>query len=122
MKKISLFNGNGHRYKIDMPTLFILSEHINDVALDHIRKNTGIDFKFTGWGYTAIPKSHYQMTKLFLTYNFKTQYHNNASTKNIIYLKFCTDKAFQIKDICYNCCRENQINVNGLSQGDRLLV
>lgn len=95
METISLFNGNEQRYKQDMPTLTYLTEYINPVALKHIEKNTGLKFKKVGWGYTAKPKTSKQVLKLLLTYNFRTQYHNNATTKNTIFLKGCDGEIFK---------------------------
>lgn len=122
MNKINLFNGNGHRYKLDMPCIHILADNINDVALDHIKKQTGLIFKKNGWGYEAKPRTFYQITKLFLTYDFKTQYHNNLTTKNTILLKFCNQDGFKVNSICFECCKDNNINLRGMTENDKLKV
>jgi len=85
---LTLINGNGKPYKIELPTIYIQQEHINDVALNHILENTGLKFKNTGYGYTAKPETPEQIVKLLMTYNWKTVYYNNASWRNIIFLKF----------------------------------
>ena len=122
-KKISMFNGNGKRYIRDLPELMILTtKNINEIVLNHIKKQTGISFKKSWVGYSGTPKSFYQITKLFLTYNFRTQYHDNLSTKNTILLKFCSDEVFKVTSLCYECVEKNGINMLMLEKTDRLGV
>ena len=87
METLTLFNGNDKRYKLDMPKIFIRDKFINDVALEHIIHNTGIKFKDTGYGYIGYPTTTKQIVKLFLTYNWRTDYYNNANTHNTLFLK-----------------------------------
>lgn len=87
MEKISLVNGNGKKYRIGLPKIIIQMEYINEVALKHILENTGIRFIKNGWGYEGQPKTSKQIVKLFLTYNYKTEYYNNLDTKNTLLLK-----------------------------------
>ena len=97
MEQVTRYNGNNTLYTVDMPKIIILAEHINDVALNHIRKNTGLDFIKKGWlnNYEAQPTTHTQLTALFLTYNFKTQYNDNANIKNSLLLKFVNNEEFK---------------------------
>ena len=120
--QVSMFNGNGYRYKRDIPEIHILDEFINDVALDNIKKQTGITFKNIGWGYTGQPKTFYQITKLFLTYDWKTQYHDNNTTHNTIFLKTCRDEGFKVRTVCYDCCKDNRIHTGDLQKGEKLIV
>lgn len=83
---LRVFNGNGQLMKKELPTLIILGK-MNDVALAHMKKNTGLNFKDTSFGYTVQPKTSNQLARLFLTYNFKTRYFNNADYKNTLFLK-----------------------------------
>ena len=120
METLTLINGNDQKYTRDLPKLHIIADEINDTALEHIAENTGLHFKSTGFGYVAQPENSQQLVKLFLTYNFKTQYYDNADYKNTLFLKFDHHTGFQVDSICFDCCQHNHINTNGLKQGDRL--
>ena len=121
METLTMLNGNHQQYTVDLPKLVILGEKWGDIAIEHIRENTGLLFEATHWqGMEAQPHSSEQIAKLFLTYNFKTQYHNNATNHNTLYLKLDYHVGFKVDSICYDCCKENSIPVNGLKQGDRL--
>lgn len=121
METLTLINGNKQQYTVDLPRLVIIGDKWNDTAIEHVKENTGLLFKATHWqGMEAQPHSSEQITKLFLTYNFKTQYHNNATNHNTLYLKPDRHVGFQVDSICYDCCKKNHINTNGLEQGDRL--
>lgn len=120
--KIKRIDGNGKPYYSEMPKIHILDE-INDVALNHIKENTGLNFKSSGFGYVATPKQYKQVLVLLMTYNFKTQYHDNATNHNILYLKFCSDEAFKINSICRKCAINNNIvNATQLKKSDILGV
>ena len=86
MQRWSLLNGNGHHYSIDIPVVHITDRYINDAALEHILDYTGLDFKDTGWGYVAQPVSCHQIVKLIIRYNYTSNYHDNATHKNILFL------------------------------------
>jgi len=124
MEQITTMNGNKQPITKDLPRLVILTRHtINDIALAHLTENTGLNFVKTAWGnYEAQPTESRQIAALFLTYNFKTQYHNNGTTKNTIFLKFCQDEGFKVDAICFDCVGRNHIVTNGLQQGDILSV
>lgn len=113
------YNGNGQKYQKGLPDLVILHK-INDVAIEHIRKQTRLQFKWTGLFHIAKPKTAEQITKLFMTYNYKTQYHDNATTKNTIYLKSDHHVGFKVDSICYDCVKENNVVVSGLTKESRL--
>jgi hypothetical protein len=117
---VCLYNGNNKRYTQQLPKLCILTKEINDTALKHIEKNTGLKFEQKGWCYSVQPTTSKQIVKLFLTYNFKTQYHDNIDTKNTILLKFDGDVGFKINAICYDCVKYNGITTTGLAKGDML--
>ncbi len=120
MKTLTLINGNKQPYTIDLPRLCILGRQWNDVALAHVKENTGLSFEAKHYGMESQPTTCEQIAALFLTYNFKTQYHNNASTRNTIYLKGDHHTGFKVDSICFDCCKHNHIHLNGLKQGDRL--
>ena len=119
MEKLALVNGNGQQYIVELPKLVILGEKWNDAAIERVFENTGLLFRGE-FNLEAQPHSSQQITKLLLTYNFKTQYHNNATSHNTLFLKSDHHVGFQVDSICFDCCKENHINVNGLKQGDRL--
>jgi len=88
METIMLINGNRQEYTTDMPNIIILAKNLNDVALAHIKENTGLEFvKGNGGNYEAQPTKGMQIAALFLTYNFKTKYYNNIDHKNVLMLK-----------------------------------
>ena len=122
METLTLINGNNRQYNIGLPKIIILGERYNDVAIEHIYQETGLIFKDTGGYYTMVAQPHesQQIVKLLLTYNFKTQYHNNNTDKNTLFLKSDHHIGFRVESICLDCCKENHINTNGLKQGDRL--
>ena len=120
METVSLFNGNNRRYKQDLPRLVYLTDGINDVALKHIQRNTGLNFVKAAWSYWAQPKTSKQIVKLLLTYNFKTEYHDNGCTHNTIYLKGMHNVGFKVNTICFECCEHNGIYTGGLSKKSRL--
>ena len=85
---LTMFNGNGQRMEKSLPTIWIM-DSINDVALSYIAENTNLHFKRHGFsGYIATPVNSNQIARLFLTYNFKTRYFNNADLDNTLLLKF----------------------------------
>lgn len=83
---LTMFNGNKQKYKKGLPAIIIL-DNMNDVARAWIEKQTGLKLKVCYCGLTAQPKRSQQITKLFLTYNFKTLYYNNWNFKNTLMLK-----------------------------------
>ena len=120
-EKVYRTNGNGQQYIVDLPKIVILTKHINKVALEHIKQDTRLFFEQDSWGnYTAQPTNSNQIVTLLLTYNYKTQYHNNGSTKNTLFLKSDHHNGFEVDSICFDCCTHNGIRTNGLEQGDRL--
>lgn len=114
------YNGNGQKYEKGLPTLVILHK-INDVAMEHIRRQTQIQFKWNGFSYTAKPKTAEQIVKLIMTYNYKTRYYNNGSTKNTLFLKSDHHIGFDVDSICYECVKENHIIASGLTKESRLM-
>lgn len=108
---LTLINGNGIAYTLGLPKLFILGK-LNDTALEHVRENTGLHFKRSHVGLEAQPTSSNQIAALFLTYNFKTRYYNNADTKNTIFLKSDHHVGFQVDSICLDCVKHNHITTN----------
>lgn len=119
METITRFNGNKQRYTTGLPRL-IIQGHINDRALEHIAENTGLHFKHTGMGYEAQPTSSNQIATLFMTYNYKTRYFNNASFDNTLMLRSDHHIGFDVGAICFDCCQYNHIVTNGLKKGDML--
>ena len=84
---LKMFNGNKQLYKKPLPAIIILG-NMNDVARAWIEKQTGLKLKACYCGLKMQPKRSQQITKLFLTYNFKTRYFDNSAMKNTILLKF----------------------------------
>ena len=93
-EKITRINGNGQEYESSIPAIVILDE-LNDVCLKHIHENTGLMFENKGSWSSAQPKTSNQVLTLIMTYNFRTQYHNNTTSKNTLYLKWCNDENFK---------------------------
>ena len=120
METLSLINGNKQVMNKELPKLVILDKYINDVALEHIAENTGLNFTKTIWNYEAQPTQSQQIVKLFLTYNFKTRYYDNATIHNALYLKGDHHVGFDVDSICFNCVKDNNIYIEGLKQGDKL--
>lgn len=119
METLTLINGNRQQYNISLPKIVILGDKWNDTALEHVYEETGLLFK-GDYNMEAQPHNSQQIVKLLLTYNFKTQYHNNATNHNTLFLKPDHHVGFQVDSICFDCCKENHVNVNGLKEGDRL--
>ncbi len=118
---LTLINGNGKPYTLGLPKLHILDKKYNDVALAHIKKNTGLSFQVTPWGQMeAQPENALQITALLMTYNFKTRYYNNADAHNTLFLKSDHHTGFQVDSICLDCVKHNHIHAGGLVEGDRL--
>ena len=119
METITRFNGNNQQYAVELPRL-VIQGHINDTALKHIADNTSLNFVKTFSGYEAQPLTSNQIAALFLTYNYKTRYYNNGSTKNTLFLRSDHHIGFDIGAICFDCCKYNHIHTNGLKKGDML--
>ena len=98
MKKeiLTMFNGNKQEYKKGLPAIIIL-DNMNDVARAWIEKQTGLKLEVCYCGLTAQPKRSQQITKLFLTYNFKTRYFDNSTIKNTMLLQFSSDQDWDRK-------------------------
>jgi hypothetical protein len=120
METITLINGNKQAHEVELPRLLWQTDGINDVALAHVRENTGLDFVKCFSGYEAKPASSQQIAALFLTYNFKTRYYNNASTKNTLILRGDHHTGFDVSSICFDCVKHNHLHVGNLKPGDRL--
>jgi len=85
---ITTYNGNKQKVVKGLPTIIIIGK-CNDVALEHLKDNTQLNFKPYGLsGYMAQPDTSKQIVKLFLTYNFKTCYFDNGDYKNTLMLKW----------------------------------
>ena len=119
-ESIALVNGNKQPYTVPLPRLVWLTRHVNDVALAHVKENTGLDFQKCTSGLEVVPETSQQVVALLLTYNFKTQYHNNATTENTIYLKCDHHIGFKIDSVCFDCLKHNHVNTMNLKPGDRL--
>ena len=119
METTKTYGGNDQAIIRELPLIHILGE-FNEVALAHLEKNTGLTFKKSWNGIEAQPITSSQITKLFLTYNFKTQYNDNNTLRNTLLLKLDHHVGFQIDSICFDCVKHNHITTNGLKQGDYL--
>lgn len=85
-RTISIYNGNGKRYTLTVPRLFI-KEKLSTFILSYLKKQTGMSFEPYGNGYMAQPKTFKQLYKLFARYNFTTTFYDNASWKNVLSLE-----------------------------------
>lgn len=122
MDTITRINGNGKPYTTDLPKLVIL-DHTNETALNHITENTGLNFVKNGYDtYEAQPTNTKQVAALFMTYNFRTYYYNNASFKNTMFLKHMSKEGFSVESVCFECAKRNHINTHDLKPGDILGV
>jgi len=117
---LTLINGNNQPYTLGLPKIVIIGEKYNDVALQHIAENTGLHFTVGYNTMEAQPETSQQIVKLFMTYNFKTEFHNNWSDKNTLFLKSDHHVGFKVNSICYDCVKHNGITTTGLKPGDRL--
>lgn len=93
---LKMFNGNKQLYKKPLPAIIIL-DNMNDVAKAWIEKQTGLKLEVCYCGLTAQPKRSQQITKLFLTYDFKTRYFDNSALKNTMLLKFANEEIWNNK-------------------------
>jgi len=119
---VTLYDGNGKRYKQAIPKLYFINCFGNDVAINHFEKQTGLKL-VPGWdntSYEAQPTTEKQFLKVFMTYNFKTQYVDNWNHKNTIFLRSMHNVGFEVTSICYDCAKHNNITLNGLGKKDRL--
>ena len=121
METITRVNGNGKDYTTGLPLLVIIGgDKINDVAMKHIFKNTGLNFEVKAGRAEAQPQTSRQIAALFMTYNYKTRYFNNADYKNTLMLKDDHHTGFDVDSICFDCCEVNHINTRGLDKDSRL--
>jgi len=95
-REMKFINGNKQVYIKGVPTVVLLSR-FNNVALDFLQRNTGLKFtKQDGFGHLIThPTKPEQIAKLFMVYNFKTRYYNNASTKNTLFLKSTSEEEWK---------------------------
>ena len=123
METIKTYNGNEQEVIKELPKIEILAEYINDIALEHIKKNTGLGFIKGTWStYSAQPENSSQIVALFLKWNLKTQYHDNLTIKNTILVKFCNDACFKLDRACVSCLNKSHIYTQNLKENDMLSV
>ena len=116
------FDGNGRKYMIALPRIHIQEEFFNDVALAHIKKQTGLEFKKSKLlGYEAQPEHGWQVVALLMTYSFKARYSNESFMKNTLCLRSDHHIGFDVRAICKSCCDYNHIPSFGLEPGDMLI-
>jgi len=84
---VKFINGNGKAYTRGLPKIVIIGE-VNKVALSFLEKNTGLNFTKTPLdSRTTRPTRAEQIVKLFMTYNWKTRYYDNAMYNNTLFIK-----------------------------------
>jgi hypothetical protein len=120
METLTLINGNKQAYTIDLPRILWMTKNINEIALAHIKENTGLEFVQKSLWYETQPTSYDQIVALFLTYDFKTRYYNNADYRNTLMIKSDHHVGFEVDSICFSCCEENHIPTYGLNPDSRL--
>ena len=117
---LTLINGNGNQYEIDLPKVQIRGENTKE-SLAYIEERTGLKFIKGAWGfYEAQATDAEQIVKLFMTHNYKTRYYNNWEIQNTIIIKPDYHTGFDVDSICYDCVKHNGLHVGGLEPGDRL--
>ena len=97
-QNLSFINGNHQRYLKTSPSVMVLGK-MNDVALAHLKKQTGLNFKENNWpvpGYIVEKTTWQKVSKIFLTYNFKSRYYDNWNYKNTLMLKFSSDEDWNL--------------------------
>lgn len=98
IETLTRLNGNRQEYTLPLPKIVVLSRNINDVALDWIKKNTGLNLKKTAWAYEAQPKTSAQIVKLLtMSGTPLIQFQNNATNKNVLFMKYYRDDFLQYK-------------------------
>lgn len=121
METLTLINGNKQIMNKELPRIIILQEAINEAVIEQITENTNLVFTKESWqGYGAQPTESRQIASLLLTYNFKTEYHDNATNHNILFLKFCNIPGFKVESVCFDCLKRNNISTMDLKHGDIL--
>ena len=121
MQTLTKINANGNEVTMNLPKIVILtSTPWHQVALDGIFQRTGLHFKPCFGGLEAQPESKDQILNLLLMQNFKTNYHDNATFRNTLFLKSDHHVGFKIDSVCYDCCQHNHIHTGHMKPGDRL--
>jgi len=123
MEKIKYINGNGQKSFKELPTILIKAEFINDVWLDKVYKTSKLKFKKNNWGYYETkPNKAKQITQLLIACGgSKVRYYDNWLFDNTLLIKFDHHVGFDVDSICFDCAKHNNIRVNGLKEGVRLL-
>jgi hypothetical protein len=97
IETVTRLNGNGQQYTLPLPKVVLLIKQLSEVALKWIEENTGLEFKKTSWAYEVQPTKSEQIVKLITMYHFVTEFHNNATNKNVLFLKFFKDDFLKYK-------------------------
>lgn len=98
IETLTRLNGNRQEYTLPLPKISILTSKINDTALTWIDNNTGLKFRKTAWAYEAQPKTSAQIVKLLtMSGTPLIQFQNNATNKNVLYMKYYRDDFLHYK-------------------------
>jgi len=92
---ITRLNGNGQEYTTPLPELIILADNLNEVYLNNLNKQTGLNFVKSWNGsncYVCQPMTCKQFTTLLMCCNFETKYYNNSMHNNTMFLSFPASK------------------------------
>lgn len=121
METLTMYDGNGNKMVKELPKLVMLG-YCNPTAIEHIYKQTGLIFKERNWkdSYEAQPTDSNQITRLFLTYNFKTRYYNNNDYKNTMFLKSDHHIGFDVDAICGKCREYNHVHSGDMKPEEML--
>lgn len=88
---ITRINGNGQPYTMHLPEIIILKPHKeykDKFIKGEFLTLAGLKFKISHWGNAHFqPMKITQINKLVKMYSFKGEFHNNATSKNILYLE-----------------------------------
>jgi hypothetical protein len=88
---VTVYNGNDQPMIKDLPkVVLVLPEErtLDPVILNHIKKNTDLEFKKVSMGYEAQPGTSDQIVRLFMKENLNTVYHDNWNTRNTLFVAF----------------------------------
>ena len=120
METLRMYNGNEQEMIKELPKIIMLG-YCNPTALKHIENQTGLKFEENNWkNYEAQPTDSNQITRLFLTYNFKTRYYDNWNYKNTMMVKSDHHIGFDVDAICGHCRDYNHIH-NGDMKPEEML-
>ncbi len=120
MDILTRINGNGMEYKLELPKIVIQESYINEVALEWMLKQTGLNFVKTAWNYEAQPQQAWQIVSLITMYSYKVNFYDNGTFKNTLFLKHDHHVGYKVDSICKSCAEHNHIHWGNIPDNGRL--